>query len=275
MQRTTTIAGILLVALAVAWKWQHTTRPPASLQGSSATLHGSSMGTRWTLAWRGNAPANLERRVTGVLDHWEQVLSQWRPDSDLSRFNQGAPASRDLQRVIELAEAVRHASGGAFDHNILHAVHEAGFGPDGNGIDLSAIGKGFAADRVAEMLRSLGVNDFIFELGGEVIAGDQPWPVAIEAPSIATSQPARTITLRRAAVATSGNYRQFLPGPHNSLKSHIIDPRTRQPVLRPPCSVTVTASDCATADAWATAAFVLGPNATLPTGVTATWQGTP
>ena len=70
--------------------------------------------------------------------------------------------------------------------------------------------------------------------------------------------------LRSRALATSGNYHQ--PG-------HIIDPRTRQPVKRPPSSVSVIAPDCATADAWATALFVIGPGfQTLPEDIEATWQ---
>jgi thiamine biosynthesis lipoprotein len=222
------------------------------------------MGTTWTLAWRGRAPADLPREVAAVLEHWEQVMSQWRSDSDLSRFNRGEPASADLTRVLRLAEAARAASGGAFDHHILAAVHAAGCGPPGTGIDLSGIGKGFAADRVAERLRQLGVTDFVFELGGEVVAGDGDWPVEIERPNPDVRETARTVTLRHRALATSGNYHQ--PG-------HIIDPRTGKPVKRPASSVTVIAPDCATADAWATALFVLGPDfRDLPAGLEVTWQ---
>jgi thiamine biosynthesis lipoprotein len=227
-------------------------------------LAGRAMGTTWTLAWRGDAPPKLRREVSAVLEHWEQVMSQWRVDSDLSRFNRGAPASQDLTKVIRLAEAARAASGGAFDHQILASVHAAGFGPQGTGIDLSAIGKGFAVDRVGGRLRQLGMRDFIFELGGEVIAGEGNWPVDIERPVSNKTAVARTLTLRNRALATSGNYHQ--PG-------HLIDPRTARPVNRPPSSVTVIAADCATADAWATALFVLGPGfRAFPPGLEVTWQ---
>jgi thiamine biosynthesis lipoprotein ApbE len=100
---------------------------------------GRAMGTTWTLAWRGNAPQNLRSEVAAVLENWEQVMSQWRTDSDLSRFNRGEPASTDLTKVIRLAETARQASGGAFDHRILKQVHAAGYGPPGTGMDLSAI----------------------------------------------------------------------------------------------------------------------------------------
>jgi thiamine biosynthesis lipoprotein len=252
------VIGLAAAAFLGALVFKTREQPPQS------PLTGHAMGTTWTLAWRGRAPADLPREVAAVLEHWEQVMSQWRSDSDLSRFNRGEPASADLTRVLRLAEAARAASGGAFDHHILAAVHAAGCGPPGTGIDLSGIGKGFAADRVAERLRQLGVTDFVFELGGEVVAGDGDWPVEIERPNPDVRETARTVTLRHRALATSGNYHQ--PG-------HIIDPRTGKPVKRPASSVTVIAPDCATADAWATALFVLGPDfRDLPAGLEVTWQ---
>lgn len=234
-------------------------------------LTGESMGTTWKLAWRGASARGMDKAVTETLQKWEDVLSQWKQDSDLSRFNRGEPTTPDLQRVIDLAEAVRVASGGAFDHRMLKETGEAGFGPGGNGIDLSAIGKGFAVDRVGDRLRELGVNDFVFELGGEILAGDGEWEVAIEKPDPATIEISRTVKLRNQALATSGNYRQFKPAP-GGLASHILDPRTRKPIVRPPCSVSVIAADCATADAWATALFVLGPAATPPSGLDVKWN---
>jgi thiamine biosynthesis lipoprotein len=248
--------GLLLFAGALVWK----TGAPKP----HSPMTGNAMGTSWTLAWRGDAPKDLRKHVAEVLEHWEQTLSQWRADSDLSRFNRGQPASPDLRRALDLAESIRTASGGAFDHHILADVHAAGHGPPGNGVDLSAIGKGFAVDRVGEKLRSLGVHDFVFELGGEVLAGDGEWMIEIERPIAGKREISRRLTLRRRALATSGNYHQA---------GHLIDPRTRQPVRRPPGSVSVSAGNCATADAWATALFVLGPDfRDYPRGLDVTWQ---
>ncbi len=257
MKRALTIGLAAAVFIGVLI-WKGRVPPPTS------PMTGQAMGTTWTLAWRGQPPPQLRREVSTVLEHWEQVLSQWRDDSHLSKFNRGQPASPDLQRVIDLAEAVRQASGGAFDHHILADVHAAGYGPPGQGIDLSAIGKGFAADRVGEKLRQVGLRDFVFELGGEIIVGGGDWPVEIERPKAGPREISRTVTLRNRALATSGNYHQ--PG-------HIIDPRTRNPVQRPPSSVSVLAQDCATADAWATALFVLGPEfKDIPPNIEVTWQ---
>ena len=239
------IIGLAMLSFvgALVWKTRH--------QGPTPPMTGHAMGTNWTLAWRGDAPRDLRREVEAVLEHWEQVLSQWRENSDLSRFNRGEAASPDLRRVLELADAIRSASGGAFDHHILEDVYAAGFGPPGKGVDLSAIGKGFAVDRVGEKLRSLGIEDFVFELGGEVLAGDGAWAVEIERPNAAKREISRSLILHRRALATSGNYHQ---------NGHIIDPRGGKPVPRARGSVSVFAHDCATADAWATALFVLGPD---------------
>lgn len=234
-------------------------------------LHGAAMGTTWSLAWRGSAPAGMEKEITSTLSKWENILSQWKPDSDLSRANRGEPQSEELKRVIALAEEIQKASAGAFDPRLLKETSEAGFGPAGSGIDLSGIAKGFAVDRVGETLRRLGITDFIFELGGEVLAGDGEWEVEIETPDPASRTILRTVKLNNRALATSGNYRQFTPVP-SGLSSHIIDPTTRKPIVRPPSSVTVTAKDCATADAWATALFVLGPDVPAPDGLGATWN---
>jgi FAD:protein FMN transferase len=241
---------LAFAALLAVLAMKSRTAPPAQLEGRA-------MGTSWKLAWRGQAPpaADLRREVAAALEHWEQVLSQWRPQSDLSRHNRGEPATADLARVIALADRARLETGGAFDPRLLARVHQAGFGPPGEGLDLSGIGKGFAIDRVGERLRQLGISDFIFEFGGEILAGDQPWPVAIEDPAGGI---AIAIQLRQRALATSGNYHQHTAR-DGLLASHLIDPATGQPVLRPPASVSVTAPDCATADAWATALFVLGP----------------
>jgi FAD:protein FMN transferase len=245
------------------------------LRGKSPAVvryHGQAMGCEWTLLCRDDAGHHTEvsREVREVLEHWEQVMSTWRADSDLMRFNRGEAATEDLQRVLTLAERMRMATDGCFDERLLEKVHEAGFAPEGKGIDLSGIGKGYAVDRVAERLRAMGVRDFLFQLAGETIAGDKAWPVGIELADPGGMRVAKTISLQNRALATSGNYRQFMET-ENGIVSHIIDPRTGQPVLRRFGAVTVIAADCATADAWATALFVSGKRE-VPDGLEVIWQ---
>jgi thiamine biosynthesis lipoprotein len=267
MKRFLIIAGLIALIGALVLKSRPATAP--------RELHGTAMGCRWTLSWRGDKqpPDVLRREISATLEHWEQVLSQWRPNSDLSLYNRGAPPTPDLARVLAMAEEIKTATGGAFDHHILEKVHAAGFGPAGNGVDLSSIGKGFGVDRVGERLRELGVNDFAFNLAGEVLAGDGEWRVEVERPDPAASIPQRTLGLKNRAIATTGNYRQFIPS-EDGLRCHIIDPKTGRSVIRPLSSVTVMATDCATASSWATAGFVLGPDFKgYPQGMEASWQG--
>jgi thiamine biosynthesis lipoprotein len=235
-------------------------------------LTGRAMGCEWKLLTDERIDRDpLRADIAAILEHWEQVLSTWRPDSDLSRHNRGAPATPDLTRVLRLAEQLRTDTGGALDHRMLGSLTKAGFGPGGEGIDLSSIGKGFAVDRVCEILASRGIHRHVFSLAGEVRAGEGTWPVGIEGPDGI----AETISLSGHAMATSGNYRQWRESRDGKLVSHILDPATGEPVLRPPCGVTVIAPDAATASARATALFVTGPLSEAPSGLKVIWHGQP
>lgn len=129
--------------------------------------------------------------------------------------------------------------------------------------DLSAVAKGWAVDRAAEALADIGFNDFLLELGGEVrVAGERPgggaWRVAIERPDPDTRAVHASVELRDAALATSGNYRNFYEKDGERL-SHLLDPRSGRPVRHQVVSVSVVHRETAFADAWATALAVLGP----------------
>jgi thiamine biosynthesis lipoprotein len=142
-------------------------------------------------------------------------------------------------------------------------------------MDLSSLGKGYAVDRVCEELQERGIRSYVFSLAGEVRAGQGTWPVQLESPVSSSKTAPRTIELSGMALATSGNYRQWNRVEEGKLASHIIDPRTGQPVMRPPCSVTVIGPSAALASGWATALFVLGPESTAPTpppGYRVIWQ---
>lgn len=159
-------------------------------------------------------------------------------------------------------------------------------------LDLSGVAKGFAVDRVATALEEAGLPDYLVEVGGETRCGGQktrfnfetdalertPWRVGIEAPEIARDVQRyiprlyRVLTFDSAArpdasLATSGDYRNYLQV--GDLRfSHIIDPRSGKPTEivenGAPVSgerlgaVSVVAKNCAEADAFATAFFVLG-----------------
>ncbi len=212
----------------------------------------------------------------------------------------------DLLAVIVRAEEIASDSDGAFDPTVAPLVDLWGFGPkqatpelpsddqireaqalvgwwklrvdreestvvktdEGVRVDLSAIAKGFAVDRLAEELLSSGHTDFLVEVGGELrVQGfrdrirESLWTVGIEAPDSTVMAPRahRILTLRSGALATSGDYRNYYER-DGKRYSHTIDPRTGKPVEHRGASVTVHARDCASADGLATALLVLGPD---------------
>jgi thiamine biosynthesis lipoprotein len=130
-------------------------------------------------------------------------------------------------------------------------------------LDLSAIAKGYGVDQIAEYLEALGITNYLVEIGGELRgrghnARGVDWTVAIEKPTPGERLVEQVIHIDSAAVATSGDYRNFFVA--DGLRySHEIDPRTGRPVSHKLASVTVLTDTCMLADAWATALLVLGP----------------
>lgn len=129
-------------------------------------------------------------------------------------------------------------------------------------IDLSAIAKGHGVDRLITLLTGWGVKNAFVEIGGEVrVTGDkagEPWRVGIQQPDVAGEVVAKAVPLSDRAIATSGDYRNFFEF-EGQRYSHTLDPRTGKPIRHAVASVSVIADDCMTADAWATAINVLGP----------------
>lgn len=135
----------------------------------------------------------------------------------------------------------------------------------GVSLDLSGIAKGYGVDEVARVLESRGIRSYLVEVGGEMrLAGkrspDADWAIAIERPLDAGRAIERVLHPGSRAVATSGDYRNYFERDGRRY-SHTIDPRTGEPIEHRLASVTVLAADCASADAWATALMVLGPDA--------------
>lgn len=132
--------------------------------------------------------------------------------------------------------------------------------------DPSAIAKGYGVDVVADFLESKGVSNYMVEIGGEIrVKGvsnkNRLWRVGIDRPiddpEVRNREIQDILSLPNGAMATSGNYRQFYI--KNGKKyAHTIDPKLGYPVQHSLLSASVIASDCMTADAYATAFMVLG-----------------
>jgi thiamine biosynthesis lipoprotein len=272
------------------------------------SLHGPSMGTRWsaTLDADDSLDMNaLQHDLATAVDHVDQQMSPWKPDSDLMRVNR-APVDvwvkvpAEMLEVLACALDVQRLSAGAFDPCVGGLVNAWGFGaacdvPDAHAIrmarqsqplaaqacleldrvegqvrkrvplqiDLCGIAKGYAVDRMAHVLQEHGVRHALAALDGELRAlGAQSsgasWSVALESPEHDRRAVRGVIELEDLAVATSGDYRRCLEVGGARL-AHTMDPRRWAPVNNGVASVTVLASSCMQADAWATALLVAGP----------------
>ncbi|MDX1676375.1 FAD:protein FMN transferase [Arsukibacterium sp.] len=127
-------------------------------------------------------------------------------------------------------------------------------------LDLSTIAKGYGVDRLAEILDSAGIKDYMVDIGGEMrVKGskpDRPWRVAIEKPVAGDRAVQRIITPGNMAMATSGDYRNYFE--QDGVRySHLIDPRTAEPVQHRTVSSTVIHPSSMTADGYATALHIM------------------
>lgn len=207
----------------------------------------------------------------------------------------------EILEVLDCALDVQRLSAGAFDPCVGALVDAWGFGavrdaPDADAIrvarqptprtghggleldrpagrarkrlplqlDLCGIAKGYAVDRMANVLQQHGARHALAALDGELRAvGSQasgsPWSVALERPEAGRRAVHGVIELEDLAVATSGDYRRYLEVGGARL-AHTMDPRRCAPVNNAVASVTVLARTCMHADAWATALLVAGPD---------------
>ena len=223
----------------------------------------------------------------------EALLSRFRDDSELSRLNRDGSidAGPDLLRVVELALAARDRTGGRFDPTVHDAVVAAGYdrsfediapdshvrcrAPDvigravaGGGVsvegtrialdpgvhvDLGGIGKGYAAERAAELLGLAG--PCLVNAGGDVATRGGSWPIGVGA-----ADGFLTLELAGAALATSGRDRRRWRRGGRELH-HLIDPRTGAPAETDLLRVTVVAPDAVEAEVLAKALFLAGADA--------------
>ncbi len=133
-------------------------------------------------------------------------------------------------------------------------------------LDCSAIAKGYAVDIIASLLRRKGISNYMVDIGGEVdVAGHNPngdlWHIGINKPqddSLSVNSELQTVlAVSGVGIATSGNYRNFYYKGGRKF-AHTIDPHTGYPVQHSILSATVIASDCMSADAYATSFMVMG-----------------
>lgn len=261
---------------------------------------GTVFGTTYSIIYQSND--NLNKEIMAALNEVDQSMSTFNKGSVISKINRNEQVQPDkmFADVFQLAEKTSNETNGAFDVTVAPLVNAWGFGfksgvrPTPHAIDsikqfigykkvsyvdgrikkkdprlmldFSAIAKGYGSDVVASLLKRKGIENFMVEIGGEIVTRGisekrLPWKVGVTKPSddsLNVNQELQTIlNVTNKAMATSGNYRKFYY--KNGKKyAHTIDPMTGYPVQHNILSSTVLASNCAEADAYATAFMVLG-----------------
>ena len=228
---------------------------------------------------------DLQQEIEAELQKVDGEFSMFNSESTVARLNRGdstVERSNMFNEVFDLAQTVNKETCGAFDVTVAPLVNAWGFGfkheqlPTPQQVDslmrihdqmdFSAIAKGFGCDVVARLLKSKGIDNFMVEIGGEVVVSghndkDQLWHIGVNKPVDDTlhvdGELQTVLSITDHAMATSGNYRNFYYQDGKKY-AHTIDPRTGYPVQHSLLSATVIADDCATADAYATSFMVLG-----------------
>lgn len=300
MKHTTSWLFLFLFALLLAGcrNRQNEIRP--------VILQGETQGTYFSITYFDTLNRDFSIQIDSIFNAVNKSLSVYDTSSLISRLNRNEDLAVDdlFARNFKAAQEVSEASDGAFDCTIGRLIEAWGFGfskrdsvtpalveklKEQSGyrrvslagdrivkedpsitLNFNAIAQGFTSDVVAYFLQKQGVNDFLVDVGGELVSsGTKPggvlWTIGIELPDESNQIPENlsdrplkaVLTVTGKGIATSGNYRKFYV--QDGVKySHTIDPKTGYPVRHSLLSTTVVAADATTADAWATAFMVMG-----------------
>jgi len=264
-------------------------------KSSTYEIGGKIYGTYWKLVSTNYISDSTKTAIIDELDRIDFIASNYKIQSELSLINASAAntkikISEDLYTLLSLAEELNQISKGAYDVTLGSMVIQGGFGPDSSNdiydskaskrfvisddlylekfnqflFDLSSIAKGFAVDSIHKLLVDINKPNFLFDVGGELIVSGSkhgvPWVVGIQNPVEYSNQTIKNILSEDfLAVATSGEYRNYLIDDSGAKTSHTFDPATSNSIKNDVLSVTVTSKQSAmSADAWATLLNVVG-----------------
>lgn len=260
---------------------------------------GEALGTTYSIIYISKDTLNLQQQIDSVFRVVNQSMSTYIPGSDISRINSGdstVVVDEMFREVLALSREVYHTTNGYFDPTVGILVNAWGFGPGqamamdsaevnrlkmfvgldkieltaDNQIrkknpemqlDFNAIAKGYAIDRLAVMLDQNQIENYLVEVGGEIVTKginqlkEQAWVVGIDDPQVELGRRLKiTLNLKDEALASSGNYRKFRIDSLTGQKFvHTIDPKTGYTRNSNVLAASVIASNCALADAYATA----------------------
>ena len=265
-------------------------------------INGLAQGTYYAITYFDYETRNLQPEIDSFFKAFDKSASVYLVSSIISQVNNNDPSvilDDSFKMIYDKAQEVSAATNGAFDITTMPLTNAWGFGftdpmkldsahvdsllqfvdyrmvkiADGKfikqkpeiTIDYNAIAQGYSADLIGKILEDKGINNYLIDVGGEVLGkGQKPdgsyWKVGIEKPTTGADDPRSLdaiVNLQDKALASSGNYRRFFM--KDGVKfSHTIDPKTGYPVTHTLLSVSVLADDCMTADAYATAFMVMG-----------------
>ena len=256
------------------------------------------MGTEITVLAPSAEVEHGARAVSSLFQEWDQCLSRFKPESELSCLNRGAggwvTVSPLLMSVLEESLRAAQGSGGIFDPTILNALIDAGYDrtfkelkpqparlgrgrpagawrkieveadrvrlPAGAGLDFGGIAKGMAVDAAHDLLLGRGLPGFAIDAGGDLRIHGAPPGVPTWRVAVETAAGDLTVSLEQGALATSSVLgRRWLSGGREA--HHLIDPRTGEPSSSGVVSATAAASTCAEAEVAAKVALLLGSGA--------------
>ena len=267
---------------------------------------GEALGTTYSIKYYSEEDVNLEVALDSIFERVNQSMSTYHDDSDISRINRGDSSvvvDSLFREVFELSQQVYSETSGYFDPTVGNLVNFYGFGPERMEIevdsttvdslmnfvglekinisgenllqkqspeiylDFNAIAKGYAVDLVGHYLTSKGVDNFLIEIGGELLASGKNlekndfWVVGIDDPAAAEGvrELKAAVEMSDRAMATSGNYRKNRLDPATGrMFVHTINPLTGHAEKSDILSASVLAENCALADAYATAFMAMG-----------------
>lgn len=192
------------------------------------------------------------RATGGKFDVTFGALSDvWRFDHDQ---NNSVPSAEAIAARLPFIDSARV--------HVDEARHRASIDTAGVRVHLGGIGKGYAVDRVAALLRARGFHDFLIQGGGDLFAsgrnGTRAWRVGIQDPRGTPDETFATLAVENETVSTSGDYERFFE--RDGVRyHHLLDPDSGWPAtgMR---SVTIVARRAVDADWLSTGVFIMGPD---------------
>lgn len=190
---------------------------------------------------------NMAQETGGTLEPTiYPVLTAWGFTTD----NYQIPEQEELDRLLELV-----------DYEAITLTDSTVMVPDGMMLDLGAVGKGYAADETAAILRENGVTSALLDFGGNILTvgskpDGTPWRIGVRDPD--TEGNLGVLEVIDQSVVVSGGYEKYFVGEDGERYWHIIDPETGYPARNGLVQAAIVSRESKLCDALSTAIFVMG-----------------